>query len=117
MVGTILAAMLLIGGAVLSIFASFLISQASEMFADMGEANMPSFVRGLLCLGRTHLYDAITLLLFCLGLFALIKAPGRLRANVYASCAAIALLIHSMVGVLGWIGPVVRAISTLGQPS
>ena len=85
-----------------------------NMLAEV-DGELPWFFKALSNIGKFYGLDALILLLFVLGILALVLIPDRLRANLYAALIAVLMVAFGGIFYLCGTMPLMRVIENLGQ--
>ena len=90
------------------------LARLNELLAGVG-ADLPWFFKTLIRIGDYRGLDALILILFVLGVLALVLIRDRLRANFYAALTAV--LMVALGGLFYFCGliPMMHVIENMGQ--
>jgi len=89
--GTLLSSVILVVGSLTALFGSQIIGQARQMYAEIGDLDLPILCRFAMQLQQAHLPAVFIVSLLFLGVFMLVKIPDRQRANLYAGLTGMLL--------------------------
>ena len=89
--GTLLSSVILVVGSLTALFGSQMIGQARQMYAEIGDLDLPILCRFAMQLQQAHLPAVFIVSLLFLGVFMLVKIPDRQRANLYAGLTGMLL--------------------------
>jgi hypothetical protein len=82
---------ILVVGSLTALFGSQIIGQARQMYAEIGDLDLPILCRFAMQLQQAHLPAVFIVSLLFLGVFMLVKIPDRQRANLYAGLTGMLL--------------------------
>lgn len=89
--GTVLSSLILAAGSLIALFGSQVLGHAREMYAEMGDSELPVVSSFAMKLQQAQLPAAFIVSLLFLGVFLLVKIPDRQRANLYAALTGMLL--------------------------
>jgi len=112
--GTVLTSVILAVGASIALFGTQVLGHAREMYAEMGDSELPPVSNFAMKLQQAQLPAAFIISLLFLGIFILVKIPDRQRANLYAGLTGMLLGLTGGGLIAVALLPMIKIISTMG---
>lgn len=112
--GTALTSVILAAGTVIALFGTLVLAHAREMYAEMGDSELPLVSNFAMKLQQAQLPAAFIISLLFLGIFILVKIPDRQRANLYAGLTGMLLGLTGGGLIAVALLPMIKVISTMG---
>ena len=106
--------MILAAGSVIALFGTQVLAHAREMYAEMGDAELPILSSFAMKLQQAQLPAVFIVMLLFLGIFMLVKIPDRRSANLYAGLTGMLLGLTGGGLIAVALLPVLKIISTMG---
>ena len=113
--GTVLSSLILAAGSVIALFGTQVLANAREMYAEMGDAELPIFSSFAMKLQQAHLPSVFIVMLLLLGIFILVKIPDRRSANLYAGLTGMLLGLTGGGLIAVALMPMLKILSTMGS--
>ena len=112
--GTLLSAVILAAGSLIAWFGTQVLGHAGEMYAEIGDPQLPVVSSLAIRLQQAQLPAAFIVSLLFLGVFMLVKIPDRQRANLYAGLTGMLLGLTGGGLMAVALAPMLKIVSTMG---
>lgn len=113
--GTVLSSLILAAGSVIALFGTQVLANAREMYAEMGDAELPVFSSFAMKLQQAQLPAVFIVSLLFLGIFMLVKIPDRRSANLYAGLTGMLLGLSGGGLIAVALLPMLKILTTMGS--
>lgn len=112
--GTLLSSVILVVGSLIALFGTQVLVHSREMYAEIGDAELPVLSRFAMKLQEAQLPAAFIVSLLFLGVFMLVIIPDRQRANLYAGLTGMLLGLTGGGLIAVALMPMLKIVSTMG---